>query len=1097
MPNYQPSEMQQLHIIKASAGSGKTHRLTGEYLNLLFSKPNNHRHILAVTFTNKATDEMKSRIVEELHRLASGEDSDYLQGLMASFSANEEEVRSRSKRILELILHDYSSFSISTIDRFFQQTMRAFTREMGLAGGYNIEIDHSSLLMESVDLMLSELDKAENRTLADWLLRFMQDSIEDGKSWRVETQVLGLAAQLFNETYKFFTDDEQATIQDKEQLENYKQMLLRIVKSYESKAKSIGVKALNIMQQHGLAYDDFKYKRNSGFGLFLKLANGEMLKPSNRLLALLDNIDLWYSDKTKEGAIISAYHDGLNECVREIINLCDNGLHYNTAKELLKNFYTLGILNDIKNRLQRLQQENNTLLLSDTTELLNKIISDSDSPFVYEKTGTRITNYMIDEFQDTSRMQWNNFKPLIAESLSSGNFNLIVGDAKQSIYRFRNSDWRLLEEQVERDFNPEFIAKHTLDTNWRSDDNIVKFNNAFFRQASTILQDSFDVAAETDGIPGSRSESDQEGSIVNAYTDVYQQLPAKKMNSEGQVKITFLKKKEDTDWNSEVLEHLPLEIEALQDQGFALKDIAIVTRWNREAIQVAERLIAYKEEHPHSPYRYDIISNEALLIGNARSVKAIIALMRYFRNPNDSTSRMMAIYEFYRFQRKYSPGEALQAYSGSGESPRDFPAEVKQKLADLSSLPFYDMIEGFFALSPTALEEKENAYIQAFLDIVMQFSRDNSADLNAFLEWWDEEGIKKTLFSPEEQDAIRLITIHKSKGLGFGAVIMPFVNWKVDHGHNPNHMNIIWCKPKEAPFNELGVAPVKYSKKLADTIFKEDYLNEKKLTYIDNLNLLYVAFTRAKQRLIVFTPHPTNNDAITSVSDLLWQSISNYNQRINEPNRNYILLDNYLSELEEEWLFELGAPKQLDINIDKQEKERPGVSTYHTGQWLSIPFNDRLKLRLNSIGFFSDDGSRDYGKLMHEIVSNVNTLADIQSAVEQRISEGELKEEERNSTIRELNDYLSLPEVSRWYSGNYTVLNEAQVLHPQSGLSRPDRVMISPGEIIVVDYKFGETEDTRYTRQVKRYVDAIKEMGHSNVRGFVFYVKAGKIVNTG
>lgn len=451
-----PYKSQHLHIIKASAGSGKTHRLTGEYLHLLFSQPNNHRHILAVTFTNKATDEMKSRIVEELHRLASGRNSDYLNLLIIDFSLNEPAVRSTSKRILETILHDYSSFSISTIDKFFQQTMRAFTREMGLAGGYNIEVDHSSLLMETVDLMLSELDKSENKQLSEWLLLFMQDSIEEGKSWKIDREVIELSKQLFNETYKSFTSEEQENIQNKEQLSVYKKILVKLIRDYENELKSVGVKAVSIMNQYSLVPSDFKGSSTSQFFKFEKIAKGEITGMTKTFLSFPDNLDGWYTKGKLPDIILrieNAYNAGLNECVKQVIDLYDNDIHYKTAKCILQNYYTLGILNDIKNRLKKLQQENNTLLLSDTTELLNDIISGTDSPFIYEKTGIRLTNYMIDEFQDTSRMQWNNFRPLIDESLSSGNFNLIVGDVKQSIYRFRNSDWRLLEETGDRGFS--------------------------------------------------------------------------------------------------------------------------------------------------------------------------------------------------------------------------------------------------------------------------------------------------------------------------------------------------------------------------------------------------------------------------------------------------------------------------------------------------------------------------------------------------------------------------------------------------------------------------------------------------------------------
>lgn len=1096
MPNHASSNRQHLHLIKASAGSGKTHRLTGEYVRLLFSAPNNHRHILAVTFTNKATDEMKSRIVEELHRLASGTDSSYLAGLMEDFSISQEDVRTKAKTVLETILHDYSAFSISTIDRFFQQTMRTFARETGLAGGYNIELDETSLLTETIDLMLSELDKPENKTLSEWLLRFMQHNIEEGRSWKIEQQVLDLAKQLFNETYKSFTEEEQSTIQNKEQLEAYKQMLMRISKSYENEVKAVGVKALGIMQQYGLSYDDFKHKRASGFLLFNKLAGGSVEKPSNRLITLADNIDLWCSDKEKENAIHSAYHDGLNECVKQIIYLSDNDREYQTAKHLFRNFYTLGILNDIKQRLRKLQQENNTLFLSDTTELLNDIIAGTDSPFIYEKTGTRIHHYMIDEFQDTSRMQWENFRPLVGESLASGNMNLIVGDVKQSIYRFRNSDWRLLEEQVKADFHADNIQEHVLDTNWRSDAHIVQFNNAFFTKAAINLQNDLNTPVETtkqtEGIEGNGQNINTQ--IVNAYSDLYQQIPSKKADNGGQVRITFLKNDKESDWKADVLEQLPHEIEVLQDQGFALKDIAIVVRWNHEAVLVAETLLAYREQHPELPYRYDIISNEALLVRSAQSVKAIIALMRHFRNPKDETHRMMAIYEFYRYQRGCSPDEALQLYREEAKS--DFPDEIKEYISELVSMPFYEMTEHFFTLTANALDTKENAYVQAFLDIVLKFKENATADLNDFLDWWDESGHKKALFSPEDQDAIRLITIHKSKGLGFGAVIMPFVNWGMDH--NSHHNDIIWCKPEPAPFNALSVAPLRYGKGLENTIFRESYLEEKRFTYIDNLNLLYVAFTRPKHRLIAFAPIPAKPETISDVADLLWRSITDPaplpasisgTSTTFEHGRNYIPLNEYLNEGEVESVFEYGTPESTG-----KSEEKPSANNDKTGKWKSVPFGDRLKLRFNSIGYFSDDGSRDYGRMMHDIVSNIRTLEDIPLAVEQKISAGELEEEERDNTIRQLTEILSQPEISDWYSGKYTILNETQLLHPNTGFSRPDRVMIGPDEVIVADYKFGELEEAKYIRQVQRYVKPIQEMGYQNVKGFVFYVKSGKVV---
>lgn len=1081
MPNRELFNQPNVHIIKASAGSGKTHRLTGEYLRLLFSGQNNHRHILAVTFTNKATDEMKSRIIQELHTLALGDKSDYLEDLQRHFSLNEVHVRQKAKLILETILHDYSSFAITTIDKFFQQTMRAFTREMGLSGGYNVEVDETPVLMETIDIMLSELDKPENKALSEWLLLFMKGQIEEGKSWKIDRQVQELATELFNETYKSFSDEEHAHIRDKEFLLAYQKTLKTIVRNFENEVKEIGEKGTDLMTRFGLHYSDFSGGSRSAFSHFVKWANREIKTPTATFINLADNLEKWTTKTTpfnKRSAIESVYFEGLNDMVKKAISLFQNNTHYHSALSILRNFYTLGILNDIRTRLRALQQENNTLFLSDTTELLNDIISDSDSPFIYEKTGTRLTNYMIDEFQDTSRMQWDNFNPLIKESLASHNFNLIVGDVKQSIYRFRNSDWRLLEEKVSADLRPENVQQHVLDTNWRSDAHIIRFNNAFFTQSATHLQDAFNADMKT--MPESEFQTYASTKITDAYTHVYQQIPEKKQHTQGQVKITFLENDKECDWKAESLERLPLEIEALQEQGFALKDIAIVVRWNSEAVQVVETLLKYKETHPDSKYRYDIISNEALVIGNAQSVKAAIAMMRHFRNPKDETRKMMALYEFYRFRRHILPDEALALYR---ENARE---EIPHEIKEMAALPFYEMVEAFFALSEDAIDEKENAYIQAFLDIVLKFSTRSSLDLNHFLDWWDEKGHKKTLFSPDSQDAIRLITIHKSKGLGFDAVIMPFAHWQMDH--NPLHTDIIWCKPTVEPFNTMSVVPLKYGKALGETIFKDDYLKEKLYTYIDNLNLLYVAFTRAKNRLIVFAPVPQKPDAISSVSDLLWTSLSS-SAPLPDSKNEYIALNNHFNENESEYIFELGTPEKRDTK-EKNEENHP----LESGKWHSIPFHDRLKLRLNSIGFFTNDGSRTYGTLMHDLISKVETLNDLPDAVQQKVSDGELPENKKQLVLETLTNMLSKPEIAQWYSGNYSVLNETQLLHPKFGFSRPDRVMIGEDEVIVVDYKFGESEESSYNRQVLYYMKTIREMGFPNVQGFVFYVNHGKVV---
>ncbi|MCW1734382.1 UvrD-helicase domain-containing protein [Anaerorudis cellulosivorans] len=1093
MPKRTFSERRQLQLIKASAGSGKTHRLTAEYLRLLFASPYHYRHILAVTFTNKATDEMKSRIVEELHQLSAGGESDYRSILMEDFSLSEMQVDRQAKEILESMLHDYSGFSVSTIDRFFQQIMRAFTREMGLNGGYNIEVDEEVFLSEIIDMMIFELDKPENSELAGWLLAFMQDKIQQNKSWSIKKDIQELASQLFNEKYRLFSQSDRERIHDKKYLDAYRLKLIKIVRAFENELKAIGERGVNLMSRSGLHHSDFKGGKNSPFLHFVKWANGEVKEPTATFINLADNPENWTTKNTsaeKKSRIEAAYIEGLNACVREAVHLFENSIFYFSAKTILTYYYTLGILNDIRNRLTKQQRETGTLFLSDVTELLNKIIEDSNTPFIYEKTGTHLFHYMIDEFQDTSAMQWDNFRPLMQESLAGGNFNLVVGDVKQSIYRWRNSDWRLIEEQIVHDFGLENVCTHSLDTNWRSDAKIVYFNNSLFRSSAALLQNDFNRSLEA--MPKSDFVQYAQTKIMEVYTHVCQRIPSKKNADQGFVRVTFLNTEdEDDNWRSQALVRLPKEIESLQDQGFALKDIAILVRTNEEAVTVAETLLAYADAHPDSKYRYDIISNEALQLGNARSVKAILALLRYFQNREDRTCQFLAVYEFYRFHRKYSPDKALQAVFINGDI--GFPHEISERIEQLSSLPLYEMVEAFFALSDDVLDEKENAYVQAFLDIVLKFSADASSDVNSFLEWWDDKGYKKALFSPDDQDAIRLLTIHKSKGLGFGVVIMPFVDWEVDH--NPNHTTIIWCHPDRPPFNELSIVPLRYSSGLQNTIFREDYLQEKLFAYIDNLNLLYVAFTRAKHRMVIFAPKPKNKKkeeiAVKSVADLLWLSVAEkdlFDAGV-ENNGLTVVLNDYFREDKENGMVEFGNPDQL---VSSSDKAIPAA--YKAGKWQSVPFSDRLRLRLNSIGYFTDDGNRDYGMLMHEIISCIKTLDDLEKAVEKKYLAGEITAEKKNQLLVSLREWLSIQEVNDWYSGKYQILNETQVLHPAFGFSRPDRVMIGDNEVIVVDYKFGDAEESGYLSQVRHYVHHIREMGYDNVSGYVFYVGLKKVV---
>lgn len=1066
-----------LSIYRASAGAGKTHRLTGEYLLLLFSQPGAYRNILAVTFTNKATDEMKGRIVEELFNLANGRSSDYLALLGKRYKLSEDEVRSRAYNILVAILHDYSAFNVSTIDRFFQQTMRSFTREIGLQGGYGIEMDEDIVLTEAVDRLLADLNKPENRDLLGWLLRFAEDKIEDGGDWKLRKDIQSLGKELFKESYKASSDLVSQDISDKQSLENFKKILHGIIRSTEKEVRLLGERAMGILELYGLKPEDFSGGSRSPFIYFRKYKNGEMKAPTNTFCALADNVGRCYTAKTSQALkviIETAFNDGLNECVVEIVEKFQNMTDYHTAKEIIRYYYTLGILNDISKQIAIYREEKNVMLIADTTELLNKVIDGSDAPFIYEKTGIQINHYMIDEFQDTSGMQWKNFRPLVEESLSHNRDNLIVGDVKQSIYRFRNSDWNLLDGQVASDFPEGEVREETLKDNWRSCRHIVEFNNALFTIAPYLLQSLYN-----DALPGSSLNSDDQEfystRIMAAYRNCYQRVPKPFREKGGHVQVRFIVQGEENNWKEDSLAQLPGILQQLQTKGYELKDIAILVRTNGEGAAVANCLLDYKEKHTEDGFHYDILSDEALFVNSASSVRFLVTFLQYLESPGNVTRRQMALL-------------ALQSLSGNW-TLRDFPLEKIDKINGLMALPLYEMAEKAFLLFSEYIPDNEQVFVMAFLDLVAAYEQKETGDLGAFLEWWNETGYKKTISTPDGQNAIRILTVHKSKGLGFKVVILPFSDWEIDH--KPTKPVVLWCRSQVKPFNQIHLLPVRYGLSLANTHFAADYFKEKLHAFIDNLNTLYVALTRAKEEMILLAPKPKklNKDGevekISGVADLMWESFRQDVQETAEGEKLISLKEAF--RLDEGW-FELGD----DWFPEKKNIIRE-ISEIEVGTLQVIPFNNRLHLRLKGKNYFFDDVKRKHGTLMHELLSCIRTTEDIVPTLHQYQVQGVINSEEEIRLRAQIGKYLENPKVRHWYNGKAKVLNETEILLDRGITRRPDRIMIYPDEVVILDYKFGEKKLMAYSKQMRSYMKLVTQMGYGNVHGYIWYVTLGEI----
>lgn len=1077
-----------LTVYRASAGSGKTYQLTLEYLKLLFVSETAFRHILAVTFTNKATDEMKRRIVDELHVLAGTPGaSGYTEILCRELGDTPESLQKKARKVLVDLLHDYSSFNISTIDRFFQQTTRMFTREIGLQGGYSLEMDQTMVLNQAIDRMLFELENPENKELLRWLLQFSEEKVESGSHWDIRSDIAALAGEIFKETYKQHSKEILDLTSDKKNLTRFLHDLYRHRVAFEELVREWGKHALELISEAGLALTDFKGGSRSPFLAFQTWAGGEVKEPTASFAALAGNVEAWFTKKTPEetiGRIRDVYENGLNDCVSGVMETFRSYPFYLSVIETGRYFYTLGILSDIDRHIRAYEQEHNILLLSDTTALLNRIIDGTDTPFVYEKIGSRIDHYMIDEFQDTSGMQWRNFYPLFKESLDKEKHSLIVGDVKQSIYRWRNSDWKLLSEEIKHCFGDTCRRDDVLDTNWRSAVNIVEFNNAFFSRAACVLQEKLN---ESYMQAGETADAGFASRLTDAYSDIYQFVPAKKKGVAGHVRLNFVDQDEAKDWTGYVLDQLPETLKQLQDKGYRLREIAFLVRNKQEGSLIADSLLTYKATHPDEPYRFDVISNEALYIGRSPAVKLMVSLLSYLHNPQEELNRILAAYEYEMARLGSTPEKALDRFfkeRSGGRLFSCFAGDIATEIEQLKTLPLFEMCEKIVTLFPVADNGNESAFIQAFQDIVLEYTENHTADLASFLQWWEEKGCQKTISMPESQDALRILTIHKSKGLGFKVVIIPFCEWELDH--SVRHQHILWCESHREPFNRIPLIPLRYSPKLEKTIYSEEYFQEKMQAYIDNLNLAYVAFTRAREELLLFAPKPKRENQVSTLSSLLHYCLTNEAETTcpEDADRPLIRLsENYDAE---QRIYETGGSWQTlpESSIKIEECRMCGYRSILPGA--------RMRLRLYGKGFFGDQQARQYGSVMHEILSYVNLPEDIPGAVNRCVLDGRLTSGEAKEIAAKLRRWITAADTSRWFCPEVRVLKETEILQQEGKFFRPDRIILTAAGVEIIDYKFGAVERPVYRRQVAHYMRLIRSMGYRQVTGYIWYVELGK-----
>ncbi len=1064
-----------LHIVRASAGSGKTFRLTLEYLSYLFEDTENFKHILAVTFTNKATEEMKSRIIGVLHELALGGPSKYLNPLIEKTGKTEKEIRLKSGIILKKILHNYSRFSVSTIDSFFQSIIRSFTREIGIQRSYILEMDDGLVLHKAIDDIF--LRVGHDAVLRDWLVEFAKSRIEEARSWNLKGKIYDLGMEIFKEKYKQFSDSIINKLQDKTFLTSFKNELFKITKSFEVVLQDYGKQAMQVIRQNNLRVDDFYYKSKGPAGYFQKLEDGIIPVISTYITTVLEDIDKWAKQDNANWPVISRIcESALHPMLQITVNYFqENKARYFTAQTLLKNFYTLGILTDITSSVYAHTRNKNLFLISDSAQFINRIIDNNDTPFIYEKTGNYFHHFLIDEFQDTSGFQWKNFKPLISNSLSQDFNCLIVGDVKQSIYRWRNSNWEILSKEILSDFYAGAIHTETLDINRRSKKNIVEFNNLFFTRAAEILQSQLNSEL---------SEDEDNDAITSLYKDIIQKLPEE--SPEGGYVDVQLTTSDESD-NEFIFTRVVEIIKELQDKGCSLSDIAILTRNKKEGKEMAEYLLEYMQNlEPDSGYKFDVVSEESLFVGSSLAIKFILSVYRHMVDPDDDINNYFLLFEYLNFIQNSAGDKNTAAVPQYTPATRDrnfkeiLPAEFIKMVEFQSDYSLYETLQKIIRIFQLHVIQGEQAYIQAFKDMVIDFTEHNSSSIPAFLEYWEETGFQKAIQGAENQEAIRILTIHKSKGLEFKVVIMPFCNWKINYPGS-----VIWCNTGQSPFNLLDILPVEFNVSLKETYFAKDYFDEKLKTYIDNLNLLYVAFTRAKEGLYCIVPadERKNQNEIKTIAHLVIRTL---NQKdLNTEQKKEALMEKIV-------IFESGKPEfsETEKDISAQRISMLDMPEYNTIQRMRIAFHAKEYLASEDNEF----QPLSYGRIMHELFSQIFTLKDISTATESLYYQGKISKTEMEIIRKDVTALFSDIQVSSWFSGEWKVLNERDILVGSQSNKRPDRVLIKDKSAIVIDFKFGEKELKEHHRQVAEYGELIRQMGFEKVETYLWYITRNKIL---
>lgn len=1045
---------------------------------------------------------MKSRIMETLHSIAlgNGKAEKYEKDLLKAFPEWDlEKLQSQSKVVYKKILHDYSKFSVSTIDKFVQRIIRSFAWELGLDSAYRLQLDMDPVKIALAEGMYQRLDT--NKDLLQWAETMAENRLDEGKNWDFRQEIMELSSELFNEKFapfeKWMNDNHSEQEVKFRSLQN---LLNKTTAEIRTKWTDFANEVTERVADAGLSVNDFSGKTRGFFNTFLKISRGEIAMPGKTFCSVASGDAALYP-KTAAASVKA----DIDAIAPELLDACNTFIHwaeediplYTTAESIARYFGTLRLMAVFVEELGNYRKENSVLLISDTHHLLNVLTRDVTASFMFEKMGSQYRHYLIDEFQDTSRFQWENFIPLFEESLGNANANLVVGDVKQAIYRWRNGDWRLLLREVQHDLNAFEPVNRTLETNYRSSRPVIHFNNLFFYRAARVMQNNLNLLMEEAPahVQLEMRALNYDQIFTQAYADSGQQVPDNARENGGVCLqwVNFDESKEGEeptddellygDRETKILDSVFETVIALLTEGYAPGDIGILTRTNAEARAIIRFFSAQlndpeiRETLEIPPFK--IMSGDALLLSSNPVIRLVIAAIRFFhaRQPDKiALSEMRHIYA--ALNGREANNHALFAGQQEVLPPLFFQKEVLYRMMPVQELVHELVIDLELHTIPG-----NDDFLKQLYDLIANWAQQGEGGLGNFLLYWNEEGNKLTLPASPSPDAMEVITIHKSKGLAYPIVLLPFIGWD-----NKGKGDILWVDTSETPFKEIPVLPVKMGSGLAGSLFAKEYFEELVLSGMDSLNVLYVAATRARERWYGWLPKDTrksstNMNKINFVIDMIACAACD-----GEPEYGANIQQGFAPD--ESW-------KHGEL-VRKEDPWEQKEAMPHAELSLN-PFDQRIKLRYEPLELEDEEEReilpRELGVLYHAILAKMQRPADLGKSIQYWIEKGLLQEKQAHKAQEVLQKMLMIDCLQAWQSDAYKTLAERTLVNTDRELRRPDLILYNNAETRVFDFKFTSSAKLKikYADQLKEYLQLLQQAGFPKPKGWIVYALENKV----